>query len=125
MDTRDVAIEAVGIDGMIAIDLGTIDTAIDKPGTETAPPACAAAGGSCSPFRWQTCPKHYEPSDQGTGHLDCPNTGWCCVPAPSSPCSDNGAGNCVVGNACTGCWFSAPNTPACETGRVCCVDMCN
>lgn len=125
VDTRDVAIEAAGSDGATSLDLGAIDTAVDEPGSETAAPGCVAAGGACSPSRWQICPAHYEPIDQGTGHLDCPGGGWCCVPAPSSPCSDQGAGNCVVGDTCTGCWAPAPNAPACESGRVCCIDMCN
>jgi hypothetical protein len=124
-ETLDVAIEAAGGDGATSLDLGELDTSTDKPGSETAAPGCAAAGGTCSPSRWEICPKRYEPIDQGTGHVDCPIDGWCCVPAPSSPCSDQGAGNCVVGDSCTGCWAPAPGTPACESGRVCCVDMCN
>ena len=123
-DTRDVAIEAAGVDGATKLDLGSIDTANDTPDSETAAPACAAAGGSCTPRRWEICPAHYEPIGEGTGHLDCPGEGWCCVPAPSSPCSDEGLGNCVVGDACTGCWAPAPNAPACETGRTCCIDNC-
>jgi hypothetical protein len=31
----------------------------------------------------------------------------------------------VAGDSCTGCWDDAPGAPACETGRVCCIYMCN
>jgi hypothetical protein len=122
-DVRDVP--AVELDAGVRdapLETPRDDGAIDLPGSETS--ACTAAGGFCSPSRWQICPAYREPIGQGDGHLDCRNNGWCCVPAPSSPCSDQGAGNCVVGDACTGCWHAAPNTPACETGRVCCVDNC-
>jgi hypothetical protein len=123
-DTRDVAIEPVAIDGATSLDVGAVDSTIDQPSSEAATPACVAAGGTCSPARYEICPAHYEPIDQGTGHLDCPNNGWCCAPAPPSPCSDQDVGNCVVGDTCTGCWAPAPSTPACESGRICCVDNC-
>jgi hypothetical protein len=99
----------------------------DADGAETTPPACAAAGGFCSEARWILCPVHFEPVG-GDGHLDCGSggaDGWCCVPAPPSECSDRGAGNCVPGTTCTGCWAPAPGTPACEAGRVCCIDVCD
>jgi hypothetical protein len=101
------------------------DGAQDLPGVEAAAlPTCGAAGGVCSTYRWVLCPAHYEPVGLGDGHLDCRSDGWCCVPAPPSPCSDESAGNCVPGDTCTRCWRAAPGAPACETGRVCCVDNC-
>jgi hypothetical protein len=127
-DLRDVPMPMdTGVDSRELLDTGGTDIAIDKAGSdgEVAAPACVAAGGTCSPSRWSICPAHYEPIGEGTGHLDCTSAGWCCVPAPSSPCSDTGAGNCVVGDTCTGCWGEAPGAPACEAGRICCVDMCD
>lgn len=128
-DTRDVPLERdAAIDGTAAsIDTGNLDggTAKVEAGADSTPAACAAAGGFCSRNRWSICPAHYEPAAEGTGHLDCPSSGWCCVPAPSSPCSDQGTGNCVVGTSCSGCWSSAPGAPSCENGRVCCVDICD
>jgi hypothetical protein len=110
-ETRDVAI---GSDGTR-----------DLPGVEAAAlPTCAAAGGVCSTYRWVLCPAHFEPIGLGDGHLDCRSDGWCCVAAPPSPCSDESAGNCVPGDACTHCWRAAPGSPACESGRVCCLDNC-
>jgi hypothetical protein len=116
-------------DGALGSDAGgdgaatSIDTR--EAGQGATPPACAAAGGFCTRQRWTTCSAHYEPVGDGGGHLDCARSGWCCVPAPSSPCSDSGSGNCVVGTSCAGCWSAAPGTPACESGRVCCVDICD
>jgi hypothetical protein len=31
----------------------------------------------------------------------------------------------VVGTSCSGCWSPASGTPACESGRVCCIDICD
>lgn len=125
-DTRDAPIEPdAGVDGVAAsMDTGNLDSA-SKAEASVTPPACSAVGGFCSPNRWSTCPAHYEPASDESGHLDCPVEGWCCVAAPASACSDQGKGNCVVGTSCKGCWSSAPGTPACESGRVCCVDVCD
>jgi hypothetical protein len=113
--------------GPTSLDTGMLDGAAGEAGTDAPPPTCAALGGFCTRYRWDACPAHYEPTAEGTGHLDCgssSSSGWCCVPAPSSPCSDTGAGNCVLGESCSGCWKAASGAPACETGRVCCVDNC-
>ncbi len=115
------------VDGAItSLDGGGLDAAtIPDVGPDATSAACATVGGTCTPNRWTTCPARYEPAGEGNGRLDCPSSGLCCVPAPSSPCSDTGKGNCVVGDTCTGCWSPAAGAPACEPGRVCCVDMCD
>jgi hypothetical protein len=104
------------------------DADADADGGDVTPPNCAALGGTCTDARWSICAAHFEPA-AGDGHQDCSGStgmgGWCCVPAPASACSDSGAGNCVEGTSCTGCWFPAEGTPACEAGRVCCVDYCD
>jgi hypothetical protein len=114
-----------GSDGTATLDMGGTDVAIDKAG-DVPPPACAAAGGFCTEnVNYAICPTHYEPVE-GDGHLDCGVSGLCCVPAPSSPCSDSSAtSNCLVGTSCTGCWIEAPGAPACEAGRICCYMNCN
>ena len=111
-----------------------VDTAVDAPTAEVAPPdtgvpvspACAAAGGMlCTDHRWTICPKGYEPTATGDGHLGCGGGGWCCVAAPASTCSGSGRANCVVG-VCTGCWSKvADSTLTCESGRSCCEDVCD
>jgi hypothetical protein len=117
-------------DAPFSLDTARIDLAIDRreASGDATPPACAAAGGFCTRYAWESCPAHYEPTALEEGHLDCSGSSgnaWCCVPAPSSPCSDTGAGNCLVGDTCTGCWAEAPSAPACEAGRVCCMNICN
>jgi len=88
---------------------------------------CASAGGFCTEVRWEICPAGYEPIDPDP-HRDCPGEGegvigWCCVVAPYSTCTASGAGNCVVGTTCTSCWGPVTGY-TCESGRVCCRDIC-
>jgi hypothetical protein len=86
--------------------------------------ACTSAGGLlCTPMRWEICPLGTEPVAGADPHLGCGQGGWCCRLAPPSTCSQSGQGNCVPG-ACTGCWAAVPAF-TCETGRVCCQDMCD
>ncbi len=87
--------------------------------------ACEVLGGFCTEVRWELCPEGYEPVDTDP-HSGCGSTGiegWCCVVAPPSPCSASGAGNCIEGTTCTGCWASV--ALGCEEGRVCCQDICD
>jgi hypothetical protein len=89
--------------------------------------ACASAGGFCTAYRWEICPPGYEPIDPSP-HRGCGSgggaDGWCCVVAPYSTCSAYAGANCVVGTACTGCW-GAVSGYTCESGRVCCEDICD
>jgi hypothetical protein len=107
-----------------------VDTAADvradaPPDTPAdAPPAtCVAAGGTCTMWRWNLCPVGTEPIDPDP-HRDC-GGGWCCVAAPASSCSMHEGSNCVAGATCTGCWHAEGTGLTCETGRVCCVDICD
>lgn len=95
----------------------------------TVPKPCAVLGGICALSRWTRCPAGTEPYSASGDQLGCEvyNDGWCCVDAPPSPCADSAKGGmCVPGDKCTGC-FTAHEDPAmtCETGRVCCVDICD
>ncbi len=83
--------------------------------------ACEIAGGICTAERWVICPVGYEPLGDDLP-LEC--GGHCCVLAPSSTCSDDAGYNCVLGNDCTGCWFENEGLN-CESGRVCCFDICD
>jgi hypothetical protein len=89
--------------------------------------ACAAAGGFCTAVRWEICPPGYEPIDPSP-HRGCGGSGgiagWCCVVAPYSTCSAFSGGNCVPGTSCTGCWGPVSGY-TCESGRVCCEDICD
>ena len=87
--------------------------------------ACSAAGGFCSGARWVYCPIGYEHIAPGDPHRSCDMDGWCCVPAPYSPCTASGSATCVAGTACTGCWADDPAGLECEAGRVCCIDICD
>jgi hypothetical protein len=81
---------------------------------------CASAGGQCS--NTLLCPVNTEPVYPDP-HRDCgpqPGMGgYCCVAAPSTPCSASGVANCALGAACSGEW-GLPLNEACEPGRVCC-----
>ncbi len=93
------------------------------------PKKCAESGGVCTQARWTRCPLGTEPYSLSSNQLGCEAyaNAWCCVEAPPSPCADEpGGGMCVPGAACTGCFAAHPD-PAmtCESGRVCCVDMCD
>jgi hypothetical protein len=96
----------------------------DLVGDAAAFPLCSSKGGLCTKQRWIVCPAGFEPIHPSP-HQDC-GTGWCCVKAPTSTCSAKAGVNCVFGSACTGCWSSATDTTlACESGRVCCEDICD
>ncbi|MFH1130225.1 MAG: hypothetical protein V1754_02755 [Pseudomonadota bacterium] len=107
-----------------ALEMGTDGPRVDAPVT---PPGCKAAGGTCTEARWVICGVGLEPVDPDP-HRDCGSgssiAGWCCVPAPTSTCSSDPGGNCVVGTACTGCWGTVAGL-TCEAGRVCCSDICD
>jgi hypothetical protein len=95
----------------------------------TVPKKCAEIGGVCTLSRWTRCPAGTEPYSASSNQLGCEaySQGWCCIDAPPSPCADNvNGGMCVPGDRCTGC-FAAHSDPAmtCESGRVCCVDICD
>jgi hypothetical protein len=89
--------------------------------------ACSEAGGFCTAVRWEICPVGYEPIDPSP-HRGCGGSsgiaGWCCVVAPYSTCSAYSGGNCVAGTSCTGCWGPVSGY-TCESGRVCCEDICD
>lgn len=89
-------------------------------------PSCSTAGGVlCTAARWDLCPVGFEMVAAGTGHWGCGDDGWCCQAAPVSTCSMSGTATCVPG-ACTDCFAPSPDPGlACETGRTCCVDMCD
>jgi hypothetical protein len=106
----------------------------DGPGEEVFP-ECEAAGGVCTPWRWELCPSGLEPY-AADPHSDCPgegSTGWCCVDAPPSSCSDDSGYNCVVGTRCEdisgdlwgNCWGTPDGVWTCEDGRICCMDVCH
>ncbi len=89
--------------------------------------ACEAVGGFCTAVRWEICPVGYEPIDPDP-HRGCGGgggvAGWCCVVAPYSTCSAYAGGNCIPGTSCTGCWGDVSGY-TCESGRVCCEDICD
>lgn len=97
------------------------------------PQKCVDLGGVCTPNRWSTCPLGMEIRSLGDqGGCEKNWDGWCCVDAPPSSCSDVGPGVCVPGE-CKGCFFpvsdpefSLPKPyPTCESGRSCCLDLCD
>jgi hypothetical protein len=93
------------------------------------PRGCAEIGGVCTLSRWGRCPVGTEPYSLSSNQFGCEayEDGWCCVDAPSSPCADSpGGGMCVPGDRCTGCFAAHPDpSMTCESGRVCCVDVCD
>lgn len=87
--------------------------------------ACAAAGGSfCTSFRWNICPAGFEPVSS-TDHYACGTaSGWCCRPAPASPCAASGQGNCLA-TCPIDCWQPVTDTTlTCDGARKCCRDTC-
>lgn len=117
------AADGPAADGPVADQGGGLDLKLS--GDAALFPKCSAKGGLCTKHRWVVCPVNYEPIHPGP-HQDCTGGGWCCVKAPPSSCSAKAGVNCVYGNKCTGCWFPARDTTlTCESGRVCCMDMCD
>ena len=117
-------------DAASGTDASGTDAAKDAPTvTEGGPPSdCVAHGGEiCTDARWMLCPFGYEPVSQ-TEHYGCGfSDGWCCKPAPASPCTQSGTGNCI--DSCgsissSGCWIISVSL-GCETGKVCCADGCD
>jgi hypothetical protein len=87
---------------------------------------CEDHGGFCSGGSELLCPWGYEPIERRP-HGNCINDGWCCTVAPYSECTASGEANCFEGTTCTavdGCLGDPTTAYACETGRVCCVDVC-
>lgn len=92
----------------------------------TTHPQCIGVGGFCSGGFSLLCPWGYEPSGSRP-HGHCADDGWCCVPAPYSECTDSGVANCFTGATCSDvdtCLGPPSTTYSCESGRVCCVDIC-
>jgi len=120
-------------DASLLVDAGqtTQDTGVQLvPDAGNLTVGCAAAGGvQCTVMSWEQCPRGTEPVVTGGGKEDCQNSGWCCQTAPASPCSQSGSyAMCMVGT-CSGCWMDYTNTDggvlSCETGRSCCIDICD
>jgi hypothetical protein len=92
------------------------------------PAACSAAGGVfCTRMPGEQCPGGSEVAGGADPSLGC-SGGWCCVPAPASPCSSAGMGTCIP-NTCGGCYrpLTTPDGGVldCEQGRVCCINICD
>jgi len=116
--------EAAAMDSSPDHALANDGTGQDLSGDAAAFPICSSKGGSCTMQRWIVCPAGYEPIHPSP-HQDC-GSGWCCVKAPPSTCSAKAGVNCVFGSACTACWGPATDTTlTCESGRVCCEDICD
>jgi hypothetical protein len=96
------------------------------PDTGTALSAeCGAAGGTlCTEYRWRICPAGFEPVSS-TDHYACGKAGgWCCRPAPTSPCAASGLGNCIP-TCPLDCWQPVTDTTlTCDGTRKCCRDVC-
>ena len=113
-----------------------VDAGADLPdGWPTGPPTdwphptstqCDRAAGFCSGGSELLCPWGYEPLETRP-HRNCANDGWCCIVAPYSECTDSSEANCFAGTSCSGvdgCLGDPTTAYTCETGRVCCVDIC-
>ncbi|MBL8717119.1 MAG: hypothetical protein JNL79_14045 [Myxococcales bacterium] len=101
-----------------------VDASIPDTGVATSA-ACSAAGGVlCTAFRWNICPAGFEPVSS-TDHLGCGTAGgWCCRPAPPSPCAASGLGNCLP-TCPLDCWQPVTDTTlTCDGARKCCRDVC-
>jgi hypothetical protein len=123
--TTDTPVQEAAVTDSVA-DLAPVSdgTGKDLSGDAAAFPLCSAKGGSCTKQRWIVCPVGFEPIHP-TPHQDC-GTGGCCDKAPTSTCSAKAGVNCVWGSACSGCWGpSTDTTLTCESGRVCCEDICD
>lgn len=86
---------------------------------------CSAAGGLlCTDFRWTICPKGFEPVSSAD-HFACGTAGgWCCRPAPVSPCAASGIGNCIP-TCPLDCWQPVTDTAlTCDGTKKCCRDVC-
>lgn len=87
-------------------------------------PLCAAAGGGCTIERWDICPAGFAPATPNAS-LDCGN-GYCCVPAPTSTCTQDPGTNCLPGKQCPGCWGAPTDTTlTCPSDQVCCAYICD
>lgn len=108
------------------------DSAVDAPSDVVVPETgatltaqCSAAGGVlCTSFRWNICPKGFEPVSS-TDHYGCGTAdGWCCRPAPPSACASSGIGNCLP-TCPIDCWQPVTDTSlTCDGTRKCCRDVC-
>ncbi|MCP4677480.1 MAG: hypothetical protein GY854_18595 [Deltaproteobacteria bacterium] len=81
---------------------------------------CEDVGGECTSSQSTMCANEYEPyTDRDWVKSDC--FGHCCVPAPSSPCSESEDNvNCIPGDGCSGHWNTVEGNLYCEEGRSCC-----
>jgi hypothetical protein len=88
-------------------------------GSET----CADHGGTCTDQPFMICPVGLEPYADDK-KLDC--GGHCCVAAPDSTCTQVEGFNCLEG-ACDieDCWAPVDGPVTCESGRSCCMWVCN
>lgn len=117
----DVAVDSASPD--VAPDV-TPDVTIPDTGTALTA-ACSAAGGSiCTDFRWNICPKGFEPVSEKEHYACGTSQGWCCRPAPPSSCASSGIGNCLT-TCPLDCWQPvSDSTLTCDGARKCCRDVC-
>lgn len=107
-----------------AIDTGKPDVSVPETGTALTTECSAAGGVLCTNFRWNICPAGFEPVSS-TDHYACGTAGgWCCRPAPASPCASSGLGNCLP-TCPIDCWQPVTDTTlTCDGTKKCCRDVC-
>ena len=83
---------------------------------------CSDLSGNCTPDPWSACPANYQPLPDELA-LDCDY--MCCVQSPAGySCNEDPYANCLVGDACEGCWADPGGGLVCQDGRVCCAYVC-
>lgn len=107
-----------------AVDAGKPDVSVPETGTALTSECSAAGGVLCTNFRWNICPAGFEPVSS-TDHYACGTAGgWCCRPAPASPCASSGLGNCLP-SCPLDCWQPVTDTTlTCDGTKKCCRDVC-